>query len=645
MAVRPDDAIQITFAATDDIGIAAAELVVQASSEGAFVDLTVHPADGLLHQVLEAHVAVDGLSDAVGGEFGARLRTFGPRVLAAPVLTTTRTFGVVLVVQRRGSIFPEDDLRLLAQLGRFAGTALDHAHLVAEARERERKAADRRLREAESRMSLMLDNIRDYAMFVVDHHGRVVNWHTGGENVFGYTAVEMTEEPAGSLYNMSDADFLHLLEEARLLGGAEREGECRRRDGSRFLGATTVRPFIGDDAALQGFVCVTRDVTSQRDLEQQLRQSQKMDAIGRLAGGIAHDFNNLLAAIVGYSDLLSQELGANSSHVQLIDQIHKAADRAADLIRQLMAFGRQQISQPIPINLSRLTADLLPMLRRVIGEHIEIVEETASEISPVLGDRSQLEQVIVNLAVNARDAMPAGGRLTIRASNVWLDQTAAGTDLLPGRHALLEVTDTGVGMDAATQARIFEPFFTTKEVGRGTGLGLSTVYGIVKHMGGSVRVESLPQTGTSFRLYFPETRVREPISAPSEPLETPRGSETLLVVDDDAAVRSFLTRLLERNGYRVLAAEHPVAALTLVETFPDPIDLVITDVVMPGGNGPELVRALAAKRPGLPALYISGYADAVLTRHGTSPKASHFLQKPFSAPELLMRIRHILSRR
>ena len=264
----------------------------------------------------------------------------------------------------------------------------------------------------------------------------------------------------------------------------------------------------------------------------------------------------------------------------------------------------------------------------------------------MLGDRSQLEQVIVNLAVNARDAMPNGGTLTIRTASIWLDQSSAGADLWPGAYALLEVSDTGVGMDMTTQARIFEPFFTTKEFGRGTGLGLATVYGIVKQMGGTVRVVSAPDQGTTFRLYFPETHGREAVPAHAAAAETPRGTETLLLVEDEDAVRSFLTQVLERQGYRVIAAEHQAAALALAQAYIAPIDLIITDVVMPGGTGPELVKALAEGRPGLPALFISGYADAVLTRQGpgTFPKASHFLQKPFSAQELLVRIRQILSR-
>jgi signal transduction histidine kinase len=433
-----------------------------------------------------------------------------------------------------------------------------------------------------------------------------------------------------------------LLEEARQLGRAEFEGPSRRRDGARFTGTTILRPLSGDDQILEGFAGVTRDVTSQRELEQQLRQGQKMEAIGRLAGGIAHDFNNLLTAILGYADWLMQDLAANSGQLERVQEIQRAAERAAGLTRQLLAFSRKQVLQPTPVNLSRLAGELIPMLQRLIGEHITLIDETASEIAAVTGDRNQLEQVIINLAVNARDAMPAGGALTIRTSRVWLDDVASGAELLPGPYVRLEVADTGIGMDAATQARIFEPFFTTKEFGRGTGLGLATVYGIVKQMGGAVRVVSAPHEGTTFRLYFPETRTREPMAAAAVVGDPIRGTETLLLVEDEGAVLDFLRRLLERHGYRVLAAENQTAALACARDHA--VDLVITDIVLPGGSGPELVRALHELQPGVPALYISGYGDAVLGREAAPPKASHFLQKPFTAPELLTRIRHILSR-
>jgi len=292
--------------------------------------------------------------------------------------------------------------------------------------------------------------------------------------------------------------------------------------------------------------------------------------------------------------------------------------------------------------LTRLVGEMLPMLRRVIGERVEIIHQTDVEDAAVMGDRSQVEQIILNLAVNARDAMPGGGRLSIRASSTYLTDAAAAGDLVAGAYVQLQVSDTGVGMDAVTQSRIFEPFFTTKEFGSGTGLGLSTVYGIVRQMGGAIRVESEPNRGTIFRLYFPETRARETAEVRPVQPQAPGGSETLVLVEDEDMVRTLLLTTLKRSGYRVLSAAHPSAAVTLLETHPEPIHLLITDVVLPGVSGPELVRTIARLRPGLPALYISGYADAVLERQGTFPKASHFLQKPFTAAELLTRIRQIL---
>jgi CheY-like chemotaxis protein len=282
----------------------------------------------------------------------------------------------------------------------------------------------------------------------------------------------------------------------------------------------------------------------------------------------------------------------------------------------------------------------------VIGPLVTVVEDLAAETTPVLGDRSQIEQIVINLAVNARDAMPTGGRLAIRTATEWVDAgvPVAGEVVVPGQHVLLEVSDTGVGMDAETQARIFEPFFTTKEFGRGTGLGLSTVYGIVKQMNGLVRVASQPGQGSTFRVYLPAARVRETAAAAAVPVKPARGSETVLVVEDEGAVRSFLVEALQQHGYRVIAAENQASALALAQAHSGSIDLIIADVVMPGGTGPELVRALAVARPGVPALYISGYADAVLAQEGSVPKASHFLQKPFTASELLNRIRQILVR-
>jgi len=623
----------------------AGPFIVGEATDRGLVGTPVDPSGGVVGRVATSKAAEMAPASDCAPDLARVVAPLGTGLLVAPIASSARLWGVILVAQRRGSLFPEDDLVLLGQLGRYAATALDHAALVAEARDRERRRADLRLHAAEARTRLMLDSIRDYAMFVLDADGLVVTWHVGAEQVFDYTADEMTGDQAAPLFNLLPAQFQARLDEARQAGRSVWEGPCRRKNGDRFLGSTVIRPLAGE-ADLAGFVAVTRDVTEQRDLEDRLRQGQKMEAIGQLAGGIAHDFNNMLLAILGYADLLAEDAAGDAGRLELIVEIQRAAERAAGLTRRLLAFGRRQILQPGAVSLSGLVTDLLPMLRRVISEHIEIVTENAPQTRPVLGDRSQLEQVVVNLAVNARDAMPQGGRLTIRTSTERLDEASAGGEVPAGAYALLEVTDTGIGMDAATRDRIFEPFFTTKGFGYGTGLGLATVYGIVKQMGGLIRVASEPGQGTTFLIYLPETRQLTVAPAPSESSPPPRGHETLLLVEDDEAVRMFLVRTLERHGYRVLPADHPSVALAIAQAHADHIHLVVTDVVLPGIVGPEFVKALTDLRgdkPPLPVLYISGYADGSPVWQGEVPKASHFLQKPFSAGELLNRIRQILS--
>ena len=617
-------------------------LVASASTDPEFLGFQLQPRAGLVGRAFADRIEQSGRPEDCEPELAARVRALGAEVLVAPIASTTHIWGVVAVVQRRGSLFPEDDLRLLAQLGRYAATALDHARLVTEARERERRAADRRLREIESRMSLMLDSIKDYAMFVLDQHGRVATWQVGAEHVFGYTGDEMTDEPADTLFDMTPEEFAALLADARRAGHAEHEGACRRRDAARFMGITTIRPLESEPGDPPGFVAVTHDVTERRNLQARLQQSQKMEAIGQLAGGIAHDFNNQLTAILGYAQWLQRELNGQPERKEEVGEIQRAAERAASLTRQLLSFSRKQMSRPSAVHLSELVNELLPMLRRVIGEHVKVVAEAPENAGSVLGDRTQLEQVVLNLAVNARDAMPRGGQVTIRVAPVLVAAAFAPGELAPGRHVLLEVDDTGTGMDRTTLSHIFEPFFTTKEFG-GTGLGLATVYGIVKQMGGAIRVESEVAQGTTFRLYFPETLERE-APKPEEPVaEILEGHETILVVEDDDVVRTFMKRALERAGYHVLVAEHPEAGLAVAKMCPDRIDLAITDIGLPGMSGLEFVRELASIQSSVPALYISGYADAVLAREGTRPKASHFLQKPFSAADLLKRVRQVLT--
>ena len=625
---------------------ALSELVVKVSSDLSLIHGMVDNAAGLVGTVMRSSQPASGTP----AEFEAQLsRVLLPDcvgVLVAPIVAGGLTWGVVIVGQRRGALFPEDDLAMLAQMSRNAATALDHAQLAADRRQHERDVAERQLREMESRVELMLDSIKDYAMLVLDGDGRVAAWHPGAEHVFGHTRAAITGQSAGPLYGLTAVQLSAWLAESRAWGHAEREGACLRADGSTFVGTTTVRPLVDESGAMPGFVVVTHDVTDRRHLEDRLRQGQKMEAIGQLAGGVAHDFNNLLTAILGYADWLDRDLSGDPRQEQVVE-IQKAAERAAELTRQLLAFSRRQMLQPSAVNLSELVRDLLPMLRRLIDHSIQIADVTADALPAVLGDRSQVEQIVLNLAVNARDAMPQGGTLSIRTSEVWMDEFSSGgpPTLAPGPHVLLEVADTGTGMTADVRQRVFEPFFTTKDVGRGTGLGLSTVYGIVQQMGGEIEVDSTVGAGTRFRIWFPQTSEAGRAAAP--PTTTapgPRhGDETVLLVEDEDAVRHYLTHVLESHGYRVIPAEHPSAALSKVESFGEHIDLVISDVVMPGSTGPELVRLLERARPGLSALFISGYADSVWARSGDGVDGHQLLMKPFSSRELLTKIRQILA--
>lgn len=623
----------------------AAALRIEAATDVSLVGGLIPVGDRLLSRVWRTGFADSAPVADVEQELVPALSVVGIRVLAAPVATSTRSWGVIVALQTRGSLFPDDDLRLLRHFGRYAATALDHGALVADAKARARRVAEGRLREVESRMALMLDSIKDYAMCVVDSRGRVVNWHTGARQVFGYTSAEMDDEPIAPLLGLASSDLDALCGEARLLGHIVREGPCLRKDGRRFVGMTTMRPLEGDTEGVEGFVLVTRDVTEQRDLEARFRQSQKMEAIGLLAGGIAHDFNNLLTSIGGQCSWLEREVPPTDTRRTYVEAIQTATDRAAALTSQLLAFSRGQVLTPTVLNLTRLVEEMLPMLQRMLGERIEIASQLPTGLSLVRGDRSQIEQVVFNLSLNARDAMPTGGRLAFETRVGWVDESVTVGEARPGTFVQLLVADSGVGMDLETQGRIFDPFFTTKEVGQGTGLGLATVYGIVKQMSGFIRVTSDPGRGTTFRLYFPEASPEPapPVDAP-DLFESLRGTETVLVVEDDEGVRTFVAGALERFGYQVIVARSMTEALALVDAHPDPIDLLVTDVVMPAGTGPELARAVAARRPAAPVLYISGYADTVLSREATVPKASQFLQKPFTAADLLARVRRLLTR-
>jgi PAS domain S-box-containing protein len=422
------------------------------------------------------------------------------------------------------------------------------------------------------------------------------------------------------------------------------ETTWKRKDGRLLqvqLSVRAVRTAAGEVDYYETFV---RDVTDQRRLQQQLTQSQKMEAIGRLAGGIAHDFNNLLTVITSYSELLFHDLQPDDPRRDDVDQVRKAADGAAALTRQLLAFSRQQVLEPKVIDLNSVVDNLKKILQRVIGEDVELTTVLEPELRAVKADVSQIEQILMNLAVNARDAMPTGGKLTIETTNVDYDPDRQPRSDGSQRFVMLAVTDTGTGMDEATKAKIFEPFFTTKQPGKGTGLGLATVYAIVTQAGGFIWVYSELGHGTSFKIYLPQVDAVATTAAVAH-VDLPRGTETVLLVEDAAAVRAAAKQVLERQGYRVLEASGGEDALHLAARHQGSIDLVLTDVVMPRVGGRELAERLLAVRPDTRVLYMSGYTDDSVVRHGILEGGVAYLQKPFSPEGLARKVREVLDGR
>ena len=411
-------------------------------------------------------------------------------------------------------------------------------------------------------------------------------------------------------------------------GTADAEVTMRRPGGGtrqiEFVATANVRP--------GRHISVVRDLSHQKGLEEQLRQAQKMEAVGRLAGGIAHDFNNLLTAISGYSEFLIAGL-EDERQRRHADEIRKAAARAASLTGQLLAFSRRQVLQPRVLDLNAVVSDMDMMLRRLIGEDVELIALLDTDLGAVLADPTQIEQVIVNLAVNARDAMPHGGSLTIETANVGGDDGAA---------VELRISDTGIGMTDAERAQLFDPFFTTKQ--GGTGLGLATVYGVVEQSGGTIEVDSASGMGASFRICLPRASTPVEQSTPTRIRSAPeRGTETILLVEDETVVRQLVAEILQTSGYAVLQAGDGPSALELLRRHSDPIDLLLTDVVMPGMSGPDVAAAVASLRPGTNVLYMSGYTDSAIVHHGVLEPGIAFLQKPFSADDLTRKVRSLCS--
>ena len=508
------------------------------------------------------------------------------------------------------------------------------------------RAAQENLRRSELNFRSLVTNA-PYGICRCDSTGKILDANPAFVELLGHTSAdELIGQHIFGLYAEHDKwfDLADFLRSALPFKGLT--VEWKRKDG-----VTTGVRISGRSVANGGegmvFELFAEDVTERRALEQQLRQSQKMEAVGRLAGGIAHDFNNLLMVISGYSEFLLERLGDEPQLRGPAQEIASAAERASSLTRQLLAFSRKQMLAPRVVNLNDVATENVKMLTRMIGEDIDLVIAPSPDLWSVRADAGQIEQVIMNLAVNARDAMPSGGKLTIETSNVTLDEDYARlhSPVRPGDYVMVAVSDTGAGMDTETQSHIFEPFFTTKGT-KGTGLGLSTVYGIVKQSGGYIFADSELQKGTTFIIYFPE--IDQPVEAAcsqAASAELPSHSETLLVVEDESAFRDLLHEGLQSKGYHVLVAANGVEALQVAEQYKGSISLLITDVIMPQMNGPELVKSLKKVRGHTDVLYMSGYADDKVNNISESDGELTLIQKPFYIDELVRKIQEILYRK
>ena len=498
------------------------------------------------------------------------------------------------------------------------------------------------LRESEARFRELAENISEVLWMADAETGHLIYVSPAYEQIWGRSVAESGADWRASIHDEDRARVCEAFRQDAAAGRFDVDYRVVQPDGTVRWIKDRGFPVTGPHGVTRRIVGIAEDVTDRRTLEQQLIHSQKMEGIGRLAGGIAHDFNNILTAILGYSDIALDSVDETSPLRDDINEIRRAAERAASLTRQLLALSRRQVLKMQVVNLDTIVRGVERMLKRLIGADVLIEAQLSSGLHHVKADTGQIEQILVNLAVNARDAMPDGGTLTIETADVQIDTTDA-AHVAAGRYVMLRVSDTGCGMGEETQARIFEPFFTTKEQGKGTGLGLATVYGAVKQLGGQVRVSSQPNRGTTFTIYLPETD--ESLEAPVQAglLEaTQVGKETVLVVKDNEHTLAFTGRVLRRAGYNIIEAATPAEALEISSHFDGPIDLVLTDMIMPGMNGSQVGDRIQAMRPQAKVLYMSGFASGRVSDGGLVEPTVALISKPFAADELLRQVRQML---
>lgn len=577
--------------------------------------------------------------------FGAGFKS----IIMVPLISKNEVIGVLNIQSIKPNAYTEKDGKLAEKVGRQIAGAIANSQLFVEL-----KRSEEALRQSEERYRSILANIAD-GYCEVDIAGNLTFFNESFCQILGYSPGEMIglnnrqytdKENAQKIYQTFNRVY-RTGQPAR-----ELDAEIIRKDGSKRsvdVSVSLIKDNYGNPIGFRGIV---RDITERKkaeremaELQEQLRQAQKMEAIGQLAGGIAHDFNNALTLIRTCSQLALMELKEGDPLREKFEMINKATEQSANLTRQLLAFSRRQVMEMKVIDLNNLIREMDKMLRRVIGEDIELVNILATDLGRVRVDPGQMEQVILNLAVNARDAMPQGGRLTMETANVDLDETYVNghVGVTPGRYIRLCVSDTGVGMKPEVKKRIFEPFFTTKEKGKGTGLGLATVYGIVKQSGGYIWVYSEPGLGAAFKIYLP--RVDAPLEEEKAvSKEMPKGGETILVVEDERDVRSLIVQILRKQGYKVLTAASGREAYEVCAQLKGKIDLLLTDVVMPGMSGRDLAEKLLVWQPKMKVLYMSGYTDDTMIRYGVLEEGINFIQKPFSMEALSQKVRRVLDR-